>query len=280
MKKCSILLPLTLGFIVVLIVFYLYYYAKWSPMWSQITPYPLYEISQRQDDTIRIVVIGDSWADNHHVVGADSLLEFMVSRHVNRSVICRSSGIGGEKSRSVYQRLFSVKDNGLRPLMYNGVDYGIIFTGINDAQANLGVRQFVYYYKLIIEFMLYNHIRPVIIEIPDINLYKVYGKKPVKDKICDFLRSCMTGCSMYKFRDYRKALFEMLINEGYRNKVLYVKAECWNGGKENIALELFCEDQVHLNKLGYEKLDSCIASMIISDLTCSRYSTSINQPVD
>ena len=50
------------------------------------------------------------------------------------------------------------------------------------------------------------------------------------------------------------------------DKVVYVSMKNWNDVSPDIDPNLFMSDQIHLNRRGYEKLDSCIAIAIAKDL--------------
>ena len=125
--------------------------------------------------------------------------------------------------------------------------------------------------RLIINFLLFNKIRPVLIEVPDVNIWKVHGRKPLKDLASDYLRSIMTHCKMYQMAVYRDSLRAMLMSENLMDSVVYIHVDEWNGNDTTINPELFLNDQIHLNKKGYELLDSCIAKEIASDVLSKRF---------
>jgi hypothetical protein len=58
----------------------------------------------------------------------------------------------------------------------------------------------------------------------------------------------------------------MLVNEGLIDKVIYVSMNDWDDVSPDIDKNLFMSDQIHLNRQGYERLDSCIAIAIARDL--------------
>ena len=76
----------------------------------------------------------------------------------------------------------------------------------------------------------------------------------------------MTGSKMYHFGEYREALYQMLFDENLIDKVVYVSMMDWNDTSPDIDRSLFMSDQIHLNRNGYEKLDSCLAEAITKDL--------------
>lgn len=258
--------------VVILFSFYEYYQYRWRNLWvfeNERTPYP---VMCHEDDTIRVAMIGDSWAEIHSSNKMDSILQLNISSQTGQPVIMMSKGKGGEKSRGIYQLLFDENDKyGTKEIIASGLDYCIISAGINDASANLGPRLYCYYMHLILKFLLFNKIRPVLIEVPDVNIRKVHGRKPLKDLASDYLRSMMTHCKMYQMVEYRDSLYAMLINENLMDSVIYIHADEWNGNGTVINQHLFLNDQVHLNKKGYELLDSCIAKEITSNIISKRF---------
>ena len=252
--------------VVILFSFYEYYQYRWRNLWvfeNERTPYP---VMCHEDDTIRVAMIGDSWAGLHHEQSMDSYFSVILKQQIGRPVLVESKGKGGEKTKGIYKLMFETGEFGTKPLLSLKPDYCIISAGINDAAANLGTKQYCYYYRKILDFLLANGIRPVVLEIPNVNLWHLYGGKPFKDLAVDFVRSTMTCCKMYQFAGYRDALFQMLVNERVMDKVVYVSMKNWNDVSPDIVPNLFMSDQIHLNRRGYEKLDSCIAIAIAKDL--------------
>lgn len=247
--------------------FYVYYYLRWKHLWSTIDSMTPYAIKSEQRDILQVVMIGDSWAGLHHSTGMDSFLRLRLGNLIRKDVAVMSCGKGGEKTRGVYKLMFETGEYGTKQLLSQAPDYCVVFTGINDAAANLGPKQYCFYYRRIIEFLLQNRIRPVVIEIPDVNIWHLYGRKPIKDLVTDFVKSTMTHCRMYSFKAYREALDKML-EECYRDSgIVFVRMTDWNHNSPQIDNNLFLTDQIHLNQLGYEKLDSCIAQAIATDLS-------------
>ena len=245
---------------------YMYYYCRWKHLWAMDEEIPSYEMTSHVSDALKIVMIGDSWAGLHYENGMDAFLCSKLQEKVSCPVNVTSKGKGGEISRGVYKLMFSIEGYGTKSLLVSQPDYCVISAGINDAVANLGTTQFCHYYHQILDFLLANHIHPVVVEIPNVNIWHLYGGKPLKDLTVDFVRSMMTRCKMYQFQEYREALFQMLVNEHYLEEVIYIPMKDWNSLSPDIDKRLFTEDQIHLNRQGYEKLDSCIALAIARDL--------------
>ena len=246
---------------------YFYYYHRWKHLWAlDDSISPKYEIKQNMDTSLRVAMIGDSWAGIHHEHQMDAYLSAVLEQQIGRPVLVESKGKGGEKTRGIYKLMFETGEFGTKNLLASGPDYCIISAGINDAAANLGTEQYCYYYRKILDFLLANGVRPVVLEIPNVNLWHLYGGKPLKDLAVDFVKSTMTRCRMYQFDGYREALYQMLVNEGLIDKVIYVSMNDWDDVSPDIDKNLFMSDQIHLNRQGYERLDSCIAIAIARDL--------------
>ena len=262
MKKVLIIVVSVVVFIG---VGYAYLYCRWQHLWILESEKESYDVTHKNDDTLRVAMIGDSWAGMHDEMLMDTVLQSRLTFLTGLPVIMKSRGKGGEKSRGIYQLMFEQDGYGTR-LLIDGSDYCIVLAGINDAAANLGTGQFLHHMQLILDFLLSHQICPVIIEIPDVNICHLYGDKPVKDLLTDYMKSRMTGCGLYRFSDYREALKDLL-QANYCNKhLLYIQMQGWNGDGQEINKNLFLEDQIHLNRDGYEQLDSCIALAIASDL--------------
>ena len=118
---------------------------------------------------------------------------------------------------------------------------------------------------MILEFLLSNRIRPVIIEAPDVYIWKSFEKRSLKYLLIDYLRSIMTGCEMYHYAEYREALNSMIIERQLMDSIVYVGMNSWNHTSPQIEQRLFLDDQLHLNRDGYERMDFAIASEIAND---------------
>lgn len=272
--KRSLLVILIVSLLAMIFVS-LYYYFHWKPLWAFEEPRKFYPIIHHQDDTLRIVMIGDSWA-GMRTDSINMLFKTRLSEIIDMPVILNLKGRGGEKSHGIYRLMFEDDGYGTKQLLSSGVDYCIVFAGINDAAANLGKNQYLYHMKLILDFLLANNIRPVLIEIPDVNIWNVYVGKPIKDLLSDYIKSWMTQCGMYSYSEYREALQSLLKDSNLKDSVIYVKMSGWNGGGPAINKCLFLDDQIHLNQQGYLKLDSCIIDAIQKDLQKSQKSTFVN----
>lgn len=258
---------------------YGYYYHSWKYLWVVENPISFYDIPEKNDDTLRVLMIGDSWVGIHNELQMDTFLCLELEKRISCPVKVVSKGKGGEKSRGIYQLMFQTEGYGTKTLFLAGVDYCIVSAGINDAAANLGTKQFCAHYRMILSFLFEHKITPIIIEIPDVDLWHLYKSKSKKDLLTDYLRSTMTRCGMYRYREYCEALRAMILEEHLMERVVYVPMADWNGEGTAINQELFMTDRVHLNRLGYERLDACVAKVIARDLQQSQNSALVNQPM-
>ena len=258
---------------------YLLLYRRWNHLWAIEPKRVSYPIIKHQDDTIRVVMIGDSWSGMHYENGMDDNLCGLLFHITRKPIIVQSKGNGGEKSKGIYRLMFDNGEYGTKSIFLNGADYCVVFAGINDAAANLGTKQFCAHYRMILDFLLANGIRPVVIEVPDVDIWNIYGDKPKKDLLTDYIKSLMTRCGMYNYHEYREALYSMLHEEQLLDRVVYVSIKDWNGDGVEINPTLFLADKIHLNRKGYEKLDECIAGAIARDLKLTQDSALVNQPV-
>lgn len=257
-------------------VLYGYYFSRWRHFWSIAQPLKSYEITEKSDDTLRVIMIGDSWAGIHQESQMDTFLCSELKKRVSQPVKVLSKGKGGAKSKGIYQLMFESDGDGTKTLFQKAPDYCIISAGINDAAANLGTKQFCAHYLMILSFLLEHKIIPIIIEIPDVDLWHLYGGKPKKDLLVDFFKSTMSRCRVYNYSEYREALKKMLKDENIIASVIYVPMKEWNGKETALNDELFVSDRIHLNKKGYERLDVCIANAIVKNLEQVQDSTFVN----
>ena len=68
---------------------------------------PFYHVGPRpEDDTLRVAVIGDSWAEFHMTLKCDTLFEQYGKRLTTKPIKCMNRGKGGAKSKEVYHYMF------------------------------------------------------------------------------------------------------------------------------------------------------------------------------
>lgn len=76
----------------------------------------------------------------------------------------------------------------------------------------------------------------------------------------------MTGSELYGFDSYKTALVSAIKTADMQNRILYIPAGLWNPEGYQDPRGLYMTDETHLNAMGYEVLDSCIAAVILKDI--------------
>lgn len=225
------------------------------PYYQPATEQTDYDIFQRQnDDTLRILFIGDSWAAYHH--GHDSTLAQLVANHIAAPCKVQSVGYVGAKSKEIYERLFA----DTRPYINIHPDYCIISAGINDAIAKMGPEYYCTNYTQIICFLLRHDIIPVVMDMPDVNYHAVFERERMSAKLRHLLSAFITGTPRYSFQPYREMLRNIISQSEWNDSIVLVKAQRWCNDKGNS--KLYRSDGIHLNAQGYHDLDSCMAEEI------------------
>ena len=69
-----VVLIVVIFFIFMIASLYVYYYCRWKHLWAMDVSISSYEIKSRTDDTLKVVMIGDSWAGMHQENGMDIYL--------------------------------------------------------------------------------------------------------------------------------------------------------------------------------------------------------------
>lgn len=221
------------------------------------------------DDTLRVIIIGDSWAAYHH--DNDSILTTMLQEIIQKPICVVSSGMVGAKTKSIYELMFdSISSIGTKKLISNNPDYCIISSGINDAVAKMGVQNYCYHYSLIIRHLLSGDITPIILDMPDVDYEAVFQRESITSNIRHHISSWLTNAPMWSFEDYRKALQTMISQEINSNHIIFIPSTEWNPKGFKDSRNLYLEDHIHLNNRGYYLLDSCIATHISHDYITTR----------
>ena len=236
---------------------------------------PFYTISKTyQDDTLRIALIGDSWADYHTLLSGDTIIANAAKQIFKKPVKAVTRGKKGALSKEFFFFMYSDKteehtdepDRCTQPLIEDHPDYCVIFAGINDVTYLRTLSFYTENMKLIIRLLLHNHIRPVIMEIPLVNFTEPMHRKRLRERLFYRFRSVLMGTSNQHGEDYQKALYDMLTETGLRDSVLFIPVRKWNpNGATDTSM--FLDDCLHLNLEGYYRLDSCIISEIVRDYT-------------
>ena len=235
---------------------------------------PFYNVGPRPvDDTLRVAVIGDSWAEFHMTLKCDTLFEQYGRRLTTKPVKCVNRGKGGAKSKDVYHYMFRsqtqevpwMHDICTQPLLEEHPDYCVVMVGINDTWKKRPVSYYTGNYRLIIRLLLANHIRPVVMEIPDFEMGDWLNTHRRRQRFLYRIYSYFTGVVEDDITPFRNGLKKMLKDTGLGDSVLFIPVERWIPQNHKYSEEIYQIDHVHLNYQGYHILDSCIVSEIITD---------------
>ena len=215
------------------------------------------------DDTIRIAYIGDSWACFHqdHQCHIPTIIE----RQYQQSTKVYSCGLSGKTSKSIYEALF--QEGELRQFMLSrSYDYCIISAGLNDTNAKVSVKNYKNSMDYLIQFMLKNHIHPIIIEIPDYDIEKAFRWRPTYKILLSQLSMKINKVPLDCKQMFRDALIELIHEKKYQEKVSVIQYKSWNNNYSEDLKNLYLIDGVHLNDYGNVVLDSIIAKVIINKI--------------
>lgn len=235
---------------------------------------PFYDVGPRpHDDTLRVAVIGDSWAEFHMTLNCDTLFEQYGKRLTSRPIKCMNRGKGGAKSKDVYYYMFRSRtqeyswmhDICTQPLLEEHPDYCVVMVGINDTWKKRPISYYTGNYRLIIRLLLANRIRPVVMEIPDFEMGEWLDTNRKRQRFLYRLYSYFTGVVEDDITPFRDGLKKMLKDTGLGDSVLFIPVDHWIPQDHQYSEDIYQIDHVHLNYQGYHILDSCIVSEIIID---------------
>lgn len=214
-------------------------------------------------DTLHIAYIGDSWAYMHHCHNCQ--IANILNDSLHQPTIVHSYGICGLTSKEIYENIFNNNDfkSFLQSRSYK---YCFISAGINDCNKKMGIKNYKLSMNYIIQFMLYNHIKPIILEIPDYDIKTTFHDQSLTRKIIRRISMWITNTPMDNKQLFRNALNELIIEKGYQDNVSIIQYQTWNNHYHDDLTKLYQNDGLHLNEQGYTKLDSIIAKEILSSM--------------
>lgn len=253
MKHWFFMLLLTIFSLCCIVIGYAFYHYYTPP-----TERDAYVIPRHNDDTLKVAYIGDSWAAMHKE--HECILAQIIEDSIQRPVKVSSFGIHGKTSKEIYESLF--EDQNLHKFMMQGYDYCFISAGINDTYKKMSTDYYKKSMDHIIRFLLINRIHPIILDIPDYNIVKAYERQRTAHKTLRRISISVTGSQINCKQTFRNALSD-LINENSEWKISILKYQEWNSDYQNDLKLYYLSDGMHLNKKGYNRLDSCIALHII-----------------
>lgn len=253
MKRRFIILSIIVSIICIAIGYVIYDY--YTPPTERET----YKTPHHNDDTLRIAYIGDSWAAMHKEHGC--IIAQMVEDCIHRPVKISSFGIHGKTSKEIYENLFD--NQNMRHFMMQGYDFCFISAGINDTYKKMSVSYYKTSIDNIIHFMLMNNIHPIILDIPNYDIFRAYNRQQSARKIVRRASMIITGTQMDCKTEYRTTLKKLINEKQYQNRLSIIKYIEWNNDYKHDLQLLYKKDGMHLNSTGYARLDSCIAMKII-----------------
>ena len=212
---------------------------------------PIYSCHHHESDTLKILIIGDSWAYFHQPY--DSSLGELLYKKTERPVQVVSNGLCGKTSKEVYLSLF--EDKKLKEIVSRGADYCFISVGINDSYKKIGASYYARHTISLIRFFLRNHVNPIILEIPNYDIAKAYKRQTNSRKILRQLSMKITNSQIDCREDYRQSLRQQLLAEKLTDSIIILTVKNWDAS-------FYKPDGMHLNNKGYVSLDSCICNLI------------------
>lgn len=221
-------------------------------------PYKVYG-NNNNDDTLRIAFIGDSWAYMHK--SHNCKIAQIIEDSIQYPVSVNSFGICGLTSKEIYESLFE-NPKFKYFLQERSYNYCIISAGINDTYKKMNSSYYKKSMKDIIDFLLANHIHPIILEIPDYNINQAYNRQKIDKKLLRRLSMLVNNTSLDCKQEFRDALDELINAKGYKDKVSIIRYKSWNIDYKNDLKRLYLKDGMHLNEDGYQTLDSKIVDTI------------------
>jgi len=232
------------------------------------TDHQSYTIPQDQDDTLRIAYIGDSWAFMHQEHNCK--ISTFIKDTIHRPVKVHSYGICGLTSKEFYENIFNNADlkHFLQKRRY---EYCFISLGINDTNTKMSTTYYHQSMDNIIQFFLTNHIHPIILEIPDYNIYKSFNRQVLSRKVLRRLSMFINKTPLDCKQLFRNALDEMILRNDYTKEVSIIRYLTWNEKGTKDWETIYLNDGLHLNEKGYDILDRCIAETCIEHYKKSHY---------
>lgn len=235
---------------------------------------PIYKVVPRnQDDTLRVLVIGDSWAEYHMTLECDTIFCRFAKKYTSAPVKCFTRGHSGKITKEIYNEMFTEhtvehsweRDHCLQPLIEQHPDYCVIMAGINDMRLCKPESFYVGNYLLMLNLLVRNGIKPVVMEMPGVDLKYFHEKRRFYRRWMFDVVSLWTKIDYGSVQVYRDAMKRMLQETGMDKQVLFIPVSSWNPGGIETNPEYYIDDRLHLNMNGYHVMDSCMAVEIVRD---------------
>lgn len=249
-------------------------YFDFRNLWTPSIKTPQYTIKQNVLDTIRVLLIGDSWAEYRYRMNCDAFFASIIREKTGRFAIVKSNGRGGAKSKDVYQLMYKETAglSDVRPryctetLIRSGANYCVVFAGVNDISAKLGTTFYCKNMNLIIQQLLAGGICPILLEIPPLDLSSAHWYSLPRSWLVPLFTSIFVRSDTCTIESYNTAMYKMLKDSNLFNSIIYMPCSQWNTHGYKDPRALYDNDGLHLNSKGYKVLDSCIAEYIACDI--------------
>lgn len=228
-----------------------------------------YLTNATKEDTLRIAFIGDSWAFMHE--NHECMIPRLLQDSLHRPVKVHSYGISGLTSKEIYENIL---DNSDFKQFFSKRRYGFCYVsaGINDTYKKMSTSYYQQSMDGIIQFLLFNHIHPIIQEIPDYDIYMSFERQTISKKLLRSLSMIINNTPLDCKQLFRDALKDMIHEKNYEDKVSIIKYKSWNGNGKNDLNHIYRSDRMHLNGTGYDALDIAIAKEIQKQITAEHSS--------
>jgi lysophospholipase L1-like esterase len=223
-----------------------------------------YQTGATPDDTLRIAFIGDSWAFMHK--DHDCVIAQMLQDSLHRPVKVHSYGVCGLTSKEIYENIFDNRDFKLF-LSKRRYEFCYISAGINDTYKKMGISYYQQSMDGIIQFLLSNHIHPIIQEIPNHDINMSFERQKTSRKLLRRLSMMINDTPLDCKQLFRDALDELIREKNYANKVSIIRYQSWNNNGDKDLEKLYRSDRLHLNDNGYAILERAITKEILNQIT-------------
>lgn len=233
-----------------------------------------YQINATPDDTLRIAFIGDSWAFMHK--DHECMIPQLLQDTLHRPVKVHSYGVCGLTSKEIYENIFDNNDF-KQFLSKRRYAYCYVSAGINDTYKKMSTSYYQQSMDGIIQFLLANHIHPIIQEIPDYDINLSFERQKTSRKILRRLSMMINNTPLDCKQLFCDALDEMIQEKSYQDKVSIIRYKPWNGNGDKDLDNLYRSDKLHLNDDGYVTLDRAITKEILNQITTEHSTESLQE---
>ncbi len=222
-----------------------------------------FTINTKQNDTLSIGIIGDSWI-------ADGQLDDLVHQNLIQAGVQNrvlSSGKHGAMSKRIYQNLYghNEQSKSSKFIIEEKPRYVIVIAGVNDAVGQVGGNFYAHHIEKIVNTLIRYEIQPVLLELPEFGIIEAEARigriRSFRNRI--FANFTNKG-QIDNIKTYRQTLVKKLNSSQIMDEVIYVSFEGICDDYDN-CLDLY-KDPMHLSSKGNKILALTISDAILSDL--------------